>query len=242
VISVSEHARQDMIHLVGADPGKIVMTHEGFSPRFNRPTDKACADFRREQGMEGVPFCLFVGSMHRSKNVPILVDAVKRAKREIPDLKLVLAGARGDASVEIEQRIAMEGMTESVIRIGHVSDEAVPLWYASANVVLYPSLFEGFGLPILEAQGTRSPLVASNVASIPEVAGEGAVLLDPNDIEGWARAIVDVIRDESLRTRIISAGLRNLDRFDPEVVGRRVLDVYRAAVDDAASQERIRAK
>jgi len=234
VIAVSEHARQDMIDLVGADPAKIVMTHEGFSPRFNRPSDEACAAFRKAQGLEGVPFGLFVGTMHRSKNVAVLVDALALARRSLPELKLVLAGNDGDASAEIASHVASTGMSDSVIRVGHVPDEDVPLWYASANVVLYPSLFEGFGLPILEAQGTRSPLVASRVASIPEVAGEGAILLEPHDVEAWADAMVRVVRDESLRLGLVEAGVRNLERFDPILVGRRVLEVYRAAADRKA--------
>lgn len=238
VIAVSEHARQDMIRLVGADPAKVVMTHEGFSPRFNRPSEEACSAFRRARGLEGVPFALFVGTMHRSKNVAVLVDALAKARREIPELKLVLSGNDGDASKEIDSQVEANGLTDSVIRVGHVSDQDVPLWYASANVVVYPSLFEGFGLPILEAQGTRSPLVASNVASIPEVAGGGAILLDPNDVDAWAAAMVRVVRDEATRADLVEAGIRNLERFDPQVVGRRVLEVYRQAHRAARGQER----
>lgn len=235
VIAVSEDARQDMIRLVDADPSKIVMTHEGFSPRFNRPSEADCAVFLREKGLEGTPFGLFVGTLYKAKNVAFLVDVLARARREIPGLRLVVAGSDGDGSDEFSQRVAATGMADAVIRLGHISDAEVPLWYATAGAILYPSLFEGFGLPILEAQGTRTPIVASDLTSIPEVAGEGAVLLDPRDVEGWAAAWTSVLTDSVRREVLVTAGVRNLERFDPMVVGRRVLDVYRAAHDAAAA-------
>lgn len=229
VIAVSEDARQDMIRLVDADPSKIAMTHEGFSPRFQRPSDDACHAFRAARGLEGVPFGLFIGSLYKAKNVAFLVDVLARVRQESPAAKLVVAGADGDGTEEFHQRIAARGMADAVLRVGHVPDAEVPLWYATAGVVLYPSLFEGFGLPILEAQGTRTPIVASRLTSIPEVAGDGAVLLDPHDVEAWAAAWLRLERETTWRAGLVEAGVRNLERFDPQVVGRRVLDVYREA-------------
>ena len=232
VIAVSEHARQDLIQQVGADPDKIAMTHEGFSPRFLRPSHEACQAFRDKWGLGTTPFGLFVGTMHRSKNVAVLLDALVHARRTIPELRLVLAGQDGDASEGLRARIVELGLGDHVLRVGHVRDEDVPLWYASANVVLYPSLFEGFGLPILEAQGTGSPLVASNVTSIPEVAGDAAILLDPHDALAWGDAMVRLVRDPVARRVLVEAGERNLLRFDPKEVGQRVLRVYREAAGE----------
>ncbi|MCB9497255.1 MAG: glycosyltransferase family 4 protein [Fibrobacteria bacterium] len=231
VIAVSEDARQDMIRLVGADPSRIIMTHEGFSPRFQRPSEDACKAFREAKGLSDQRFGLFVGTLYKAKNVAFLVDVLARARQTIPDLKLVVAGHDGDGTEEFSRRISSTGVADSVLRVGHVPDEDVPLWYATADVILYPSLFEGFGLPILEAQGTRTPIIASNITSIPEVAGDGAILLDPHDVDGWADAWVRLVSDPSLRRIQVEAGERNLNRFDPDVVGLRVLDVYRSAFD-----------
>lgn len=236
VIAVSEDARKDMIHLVGADPARIVMTHEGFSPRFLPPSEAARAEFRAANGLAGVPFGLFVGTLYTAKNVAFLVDVLARARREIPELRLVVAGHDGDGAEEFARRVASTGMADAVMRVGHVPDADVPLWYATADVILYPSLFEGFGLPILEAQGTRTPMIASNITSIPEVAGDGAILLDPKDVDGWAKAWVRLQRDQAHRESLIEAGIRNLTRFDPDEVGRRVLDVYRAAAQAHAQE------
>ena len=180
------------------------------------------------------PYLLHVGDLHERRNLPMLVDAVLAARRHagVPAaLSLVLTGAdRGTGGV-LSGMAAAAGAPEAVTLLGAVSEERLRALYVHATALVYPSLYEGFGLPVLEAMATGTPVIASNAASIPEVLGDAGILLDPRDRPGWTRAITDLVNDDQTRARLRAAGLRRAADFTWERTARLTLDVYRQVVD-----------
>jgi glycosyltransferase involved in cell wall biosynthesis len=182
--------------------------------------------------LAGVPFVLAIGTEERRKNLPMLIAAFGQVAGDHPDLHLVLTGAPGDDSGAVDAAIATVSPSAAsrIRRLGFV-DEASKHWLLrSATVLAYPSLDEGFGFPVLEAQQAGTPVVASRVGSLPEVAGDGALLVEhaghAADPEPFAEAIARVLDDGALRLGLLAAGLRNAAHFDWERTADRLADLY----------------
>lgn len=177
-----------------------------------------------------VPFLLHVGDLHERRNLAMLVDAVLAARRHfgaLPAVSLVLAGTDRGVGAGLRALAAQAGAADAVIQLGTVSEPRLRALYRSAAALVYPSLYEGFGLPLIEAMASGTPVIASNVTSIPEVLGDAGLLLDPLDRECWTQAIVDVVNDEGRRARMRAAGLRRAAEFTWARTARLTLDVYR---------------
>lgn len=180
------------------------------------------------------PYLLHVGDLHERRNLAMLVEAVLAARRYCgarPALSLVLAGADlgvGDAVCAIAARA---GAADAVVRLGPVSEKQLRALYHSAIALAYPSLYEGFGLPLVEAMACGTPVLASNTASMPEVLGDAGILVDPADGQAWARAIIDVVNNEHTRGRLRTTGLRRAADFTWERTARLTLEVYRRILE-----------
>jgi glycosyltransferase involved in cell wall biosynthesis len=191
-----------------------------------------------------VPFLLHVGDLHERRNLAMLVDAVLAARRHfgalaphragvrgggpaLPAVSLVLAGTDRGVGAGLRALAAQAGAADAVIQLGTVSEQRLRRLYRSATALVYPSLYEGFGLPLIEAMASGTPVIASNVTSIPEVLGDAGLLLDPLDRECWTQAIVDIVNDEGRRARMRAAGLRRAAEFTWARTARLTLDVYR---------------
>ncbi len=162
------------------------------------------------------PFVLHVGDLHERRNIPTVIDAVIGARRHFggaAGVSLVLAGVDrgvGDAVCAIAARA---GVPEAVVKLGVVSEDLLVSLYRCATALVYPSLYEGFGLPVLEAMACGTPVIASRAASIPEVAGDAGILVDPLDVPAWTAAIVDVVNDQDRRADMRSKGLARAAEF-----------------------------
>jgi alpha-1,3-rhamnosyl/mannosyltransferase len=176
------------------------------------------------------PFLLHVGDLHERRNLMIVVDAVLEARRRfgsLPALSLVLAGVdlgTGDALCAVA---AAAGAPDAVIRLGRVGEDLLHALYRCATALVYPSRYEGFGFPVLEAMASGTAVIASRAASIPEVAGDAAILIDPDDTHGWAEAIARVVNDGELRRRMGADGVARAAEFTWTRTARATLDVYR---------------
>ena len=186
---------------------------------------------------EGVsqPYLLHVGDLHERRNLTMLADAVLTARRHVggvfPTLALVLAGADrgvGDAVLGIAARA---GAADAVVRLGPVSEKRLRTLYRGATALVYPSLYEGFGLPLVEAMACGTPVIASNTASMPEVLGDAGILVDPADGQAWTSAIIDVVNNERTRGRLRTAGLSRAAEFTWERTARLTLGVYRRVLE-----------
>jgi glycosyltransferase involved in cell wall biosynthesis len=177
------------------------------------------------------PFLLHVGVLEKRKNLPRLVEAFALAKQELAqDYRLVLVGQPGpkrdmDDSLLIKKTIHNLGLEQSVIMTGYISDEELPVFYQNANCYAFPSLYEGFGLPILEAFANDLPLVAANCASLPEIAGDAALFFDPYDIEDMAQQIVCAVNDDTARNRLVEAGRKRIREFSWETAAREIIEI-----------------
>jgi glycosyltransferase involved in cell wall biosynthesis len=179
------------------------------------------------------PFLLHVGDLHERRNLPMLVDALLEARRHFGGaaaLSLVLAGVDRGAGDGVCAMAAEAGAADAVIRLGVVEDERLQTLYHAATALVYPSFYEGFGLPVLEAMASGTPVIASRAASIPEVLGDAGILLPPTDSAAWTDAILRVMNDESLRTTMKAQGLARAAAFTWSRTARMTAEVYRQAV------------
>lgn len=186
-------------------------------------------DLARELG--GVPFVVAIGTEERRKNLPVLVEAFAEMASHRPDVRLVLAGATGDQSAAVDAALdALDTSAASrVLRLGVVDGTTKRWLLRHAAVLAYPSLDEGFGFPILEAQSAGVPVVASDVGSVAQVAGAGAVLVSEPGPEPFASALTSVLDGTTSRLGLITAGHENLGRFSWETTASRLVDLYRRA-------------
>ena len=178
------------------------------------------------------PFVLHVGDLHERRNLATVVDAVLAARRHFGNaqaVSLVLAGIDRGIGGGLCAIAAEADAPEAVVQLGPVSETLLLMLYKCAAALVYPSLYEGFGLPVLEAMACGTPVIASRAASIPEVVGNAGILLDPLDVRAWTDAIVNVVNDDDRRGQLRSAGLARASEFTWARTARLTLDVYRQA-------------
>ena len=171
---------------------------------------------------------LYVGSEYPRKNVPFLVEAVNQLKRKIPEIKFLKIGTpqAPGAREKLIELIEMLGLQEEVIFVGYVSENDIAKYYNAADLFVYPSLYEGFGMPPLEAMACGTPVVTSNVTSLPEVVADSAITIDPHDIDAFVNAMYDVLTDEKLREAMISRGLKRAQLFKWEKSAEEMRRIY----------------
>jgi glycosyltransferase involved in cell wall biosynthesis len=232
ILTISESTRQDVIHFLRVAPEKVEVIYCGVDEPFRPIEDpRVIANFRAERG---VPerFILYLGTLEPRKNVERLIEAYARLKRagEIPH-KLVLGGARGWLYDRIFARVHELGLEQDVLFTSYIPYQELPLWYNAADIFIYPSLYEGFGLPPLEAMACGTPVVTSSVSSLPEVAGTAAVMVDPLDVNAMAAAIARVLGESSLRERLKTEGPRQAARFSWAETAARTLDSYHTVLN-----------
>jgi len=182
------------------------------------------------------PFVLHVGDLHERRNLTFLLEALVAARWRLEGAgpSLVLVGVDRGVGAALAQRAAAAGMPEALVRLGPIADDELRPLYRAALALAYPSRYEGFGLPLLEAMASGTPVIASRAASIPEVVGDAGVLLDPDDAEGWTRAIVRVSSAPEVRARMREQGLARAAAFTWERAARLTAGVYRQVVDRAS--------
>jgi glycosyltransferase involved in cell wall biosynthesis len=232
VIAVSQRTASDAVRLLGVDPARIRVVHEAAAPGFApRPRDGLAALAQR-LGFDadpGRPYVLFVGTLEPRKNVPLLFEAFALLRREV-DAQLLLVGARGWLDEPIMAAHGRSGVGEAARFLGHLNEEDLALLYSHAGVFVLPSLYEGFGLPVLEAMACGAPVVCSNAGPLPEVAGDAAVLLKPEDPMAWAVALRDVLTQPRTADELRRRGFHRTHEFDWEKTAVATREVYREAL------------
>ncbi len=232
VITISESTRRDVIRLLGTPPDRIIRVYCGVDARFHPSQDsKELAEFRGAMDLPN-EFILYLGTIEPRKNLIRLIDAYAELRnRRATDLPLILAGGRGWGDDEILRHAGETGLGDAIRFPGFVPEDQIPLWYNAATIFAYPSEYEGFGLPPLEALACGTPVVASDRSSLPEVLGDSAVLVDPASVEAIADGIQRVLEDGALRSRLIDGGPRRAQGFSWERMAEETLAVYRSVID-----------
>jgi glycosyltransferase involved in cell wall biosynthesis len=227
VIAVSESTKRDLVKCYGLPPDRIDVVYNGVDAGFRpMPTDRVNAFRSREVLPER--FILFVGTLEPRKNVTRLIEAYARLPKGRPPL--VLVGSKGWLYDEIFARVEALGLQDEVRFAGYVPADALPYWYNAAELLAYPSLYEGFGLPPLEAMACGTPVVTSTASSLPEVVGNAGLLVDPTDVEALAAAMERVLSEPDLRRQMQAAGLARARHFSWETTARRTVETYRRAL------------
>ena len=214
VVTVSRFSKSEIVRHFGCDEGKIRITVEGWQHLARSPADAGILD---KHGLRQRRYVLAVSNPTPSKNFAQLVEAVKLL--DAPDFDVVVAGACDPAVFGNEARPG----AAFVKYVGYVSDGELRALYENAGVFVYPSLYEGFGIPVLEAMASMCPVISSNAASLPEVCGEAAIYVSPDDPPALAAAIVRVMSDERERERLARSGEQRIGSFSWEAAARSVL-------------------
>jgi glycosyltransferase involved in cell wall biosynthesis len=233
VIAISHATARDLRRLLGTSAAKIHVVHEGAND-LPIPTAEAIAALRARYALHR-PYALYVGTIQPRKNLARLISAYETlCRRGDADFDLVLAGSAGWLSQEILAQARQSDYAKHIHLTGYVEDADLPALMAGASLLAYASLYEGFGLPILEAQSLGVPVMSANNSSLPEVAGNAALYVDPTDVEAIAQAMLRLSQDEALRQQLIDAGYRNVQRFSWEKAAAETL----AVLEEAARQGR----
>ena len=211
---------------MGLPEGKITVTYPGLDPIFAKsPSPEECAALQKTFGL-GDKFILFVGQLHRRKNALGLIRAFQLLKEQgLLEHQLVLAGGEGDGSPEIRDYIHHRPRGEIIVT-GCIPDEAIRTLYHQAACLVYPSLYEGFGLPVLEAMACGCPVITSNVSSLPEVAGQAALLVDPLRVDDLALAINRLLGNPGLAQILKDRGRQQARNFSWEKTARETIEVF----------------
>lgn len=235
VIAVSRFTASESVALLGLAPERVEVVYHGVEPVF-RPLPRAMVEhFRHRQGLPE-QFVLFVGTLEPRKNLVRLVEAIAQLGRDA--VPLVLVGGAGWLYRELYSRIKALELERLVRWVGYVDRAELPLWYNSATVFAYPSLYEGFGLPVLEAQACGVPVVTSDCSSLPEAGGDAALLINPWDVQALADSIARLLRDVPLREELREKGLARAQSFNWPRTAHQTTHVYRQALTGARDEMR----
>lgn len=232
VVTDSENTRNDVICLLGADPERVEVVPGGVEPSF-KPVNNApkIAALRKRLGIGAAPFILSVGVIEPRKNLGLLIEAYRilRDRQKLPH-RLVIVGKRGWLWEDIERQAQRSPYHDDVQFVGHLPEEDLPAMYSAATAFAFPSLYEGFGLPPLEAMACGTPVVVSKTSSLPEVVGDAGLQVDPQDAEALAAALELLLLDEPLRADIRARGLERAASFTWKASAEKLLAVYQRVV------------
>ncbi len=231
LITVSDSTKHDAHELVGIPYERMHTVYTCIDERFSRVvTEEEIATFRMQQGLaEG--FILYLGTLEPRKNITTIIDAYARLRQHYNiQKKLVLAGGKGWLYDTIFEKVKQLDLVEDVLFPGFVADTEQALWYHAASAFVYPSLYEGFGIPVTEALACGVPVVTSNVSSLPEAGMDIALTVDPASIEALTEALHRVLTDEQLREQFRIAAPTVAQKFSAQRMAQQTIEVYEQAV------------
>jgi glycosyltransferase involved in cell wall biosynthesis len=236
IITISESTRRDSLRLLGIPPQKIFTTQLGVDPAYRPIRDSRLREEIRQK--YGLPenFILYVGLVEPRKNLPGLIQAYRSVVGQGVRHRLVIAGRFGWNYRQVLEEIDRLGLQDLVSFTGYVPRQDLPIVYNLASLFVYPTLYEGFGLPALEALACGTPVITSEVASLPEIMGEAGILIPPGDGQALSQAILSVLSDQALRERMKEKGPQQAAAFTWERTARQTLQVYHRILEHPAPE------
>jgi glycosyltransferase involved in cell wall biosynthesis len=229
VIAVSRSTAQDVLELLDADPAKVNVVYSAAAPDC-RPLSREEA--RRHRSLLGLPerYLLFVGTLEPRKNLPTLLEAFAPVWQRL-GIPLLIVGGKGWLYQELFDTRDRLGLGEAVGFMGAVPSGQLPYYYGCATCLVMPSLYEGFGLPALEAMACGTPVIVSNVSSLPEIVGDAGLTVDPTDVDGLTVALETILTDEALAARLGRLGRERAAQFSWQKTAEETMAVYRKAAE-----------
>ncbi len=226
ILADSEATRNDLLSIWQVPPEKVTVLYSGVHGRF-QPVDDVgqITAVRQKYSLHNWPYILSVGTLQPRKNYQMLIRAFAPLADKLPH-HLVISGGKGWLYDEMLAEVARQGLTGRVHFIGFVADADLPTLYSEADLFVFPSLYEGFGLPLLEAMGCGTAVITSNSSSLPEVAGDAAHQLPPQDQVAWSEAMDTLLSDSSQRSQMVQAGFEQVRRFSWQESAHQLLKIY----------------
>jgi glycosyltransferase involved in cell wall biosynthesis len=227
VLTISEHARRDIVRFLGVPEQRVDVTYPAAEERYRLLPEQDVEAFRMARGLPQT-FIFALGTLEPRKNLVGLLNAYARLNKPRPPL--YVAGGTGWRFSPIFDTVSQLHLGEDVHFLGYVPEDELPLWYNAARLFAFPSLYEGFGLPVLEAMACGTPVLTSTAASLPEVGGKAAILVSPQDIDRIAQEMERVLNDAQLRTEMRAAGRIQASRFSWRTMTDQTITTYTRAV------------
>jgi len=232
IITDSQYSKKDILKAFKVPVEKVKVVVLGVSKRFQPVREKG--EIERVKGKYNIQkrYLLYVGNFKPHKNIPFLVEAYQRLALTLREgHQLVLVGDGGSGAREVRKRLARMGLGSAVVVTGLVPFEDLPLLYSGAEIFVFPSLYEGFGLPVVEAMACGVPVVSSDAASLPEIIGDAGVLFSPNSVENLAEALTSLLLNPDKRKKLAEKGLNRSRLFRPgsqeKKIREIIMEVYR---------------
>jgi glycosyltransferase involved in cell wall biosynthesis len=231
IITISQDTKQDLIHFFGVREEKIDVIPIAADTRFRPVVDISRLALVRERYNLPEHFILYVGHLEPRKNLDRLVRAfVQLCAQDVTTHSLIILGKPSFGFESMLDRAKRSGFASRIVLTGYVEDEDMPAVYTLADALVFPSLHEGFGVPLLEAMACGVPIVTSNVSALPEIAGDAAILVDPYNVESIAGGIVQVLSDEGVRQRLVEKGFERVNLFSVEKSAAATVETYKKAL------------
>jgi glycosyltransferase involved in cell wall biosynthesis len=214
ILTVSEFSKQELVSYFGVDPHKITVTYNGLPPQFGFIEEQAITATLQTYGLAYKKYFLYVGTIEPRKNLEILLDAYQLLPEQVKrHYKLVIIGSLGWKFENFMEKAKTLISNKQLLMPGFISEQELPRFMAGAHCFLYPSLYEGFGIPPLEAMASHTPVITSNQTSLPEVVGQAGILLPPDDALAWKDAIVSLVDDPKSYRHYVQQGLQQSSLF-----------------------------
>ena len=226
LFTVSEHAKKEIVEHLGVEPTRVTVTYDACDVRFAPATEAELAAFRQRNGLPE-RYLFYLGTLEPRKNIPRLIDAYAQIAKET-GVPLLIGGGKGWLYEPILAQAERLHLGDQLRFVGYVPQAEQHLWYGAATAFVFPSLYEGFGMPPLEAMACGTPVIASNASCLPEIVGDAAVLVDPYDIDALADAMRRVLTDEGLRAEMRKNGIAQAAKFSWLETAQRTHAVYQA--------------
>jgi len=231
IIAISEHTKRDLVRHFNIDPKKTSVIYEGVTDDFKPTHSGASQNLVIKKYGVTVPFVMYVGQWRHHKNLIRLLEAFKIFKEKNSlSHKLVFVGKIDPAFPEIPAKIKELGLMDEVVLTDYVKDEDLPLFYAAADLFVFPSLYEGFGLPPLEAMASGTPVLAARASVLPEVLGRAAEFFNPLDEKDLAERMAGILKNANKQKNLSAAGLKHVKKFDWHKTAKETLAVYESAI------------
>lgn len=220
ITTISNYTKTDIINNFHIDEEKIITIYNGTNIKKNIDIN-SLEGFKNKYGIDGN--YIFTMSHHSHKNAELAISAFKKCKLLLNfKYKLVITGAKRGYKQKLQEMVELNEINKDVVFIDYIENEYLPLLYNQANLFLFPSLFEGFGLPVIEAMKMGCPVIASNCTSLPEVIGDGGLVLDVNNVELWAQTITTVLNNETIKENLIKKGYERAKLFNWEKTAQEI--------------------
>lgn len=224
IFTVSEHAKREIVTHLGVDADRVTVTYNACDARFVPVSESELAAFRQRHGLPA-RFLFYLGTLEPRKNIPRLLDAYAQVAKT-HDVPLLIGGGKGWLYEPILAQAERLQLGDKLKFVGYIPQEEQHLWYGAASAFVFPSLYEGFGMPPLEAMACGTPVITSNASCLPEIVGDAAIKVDPHDVDALAEAMRRVLDDADLRADLRQRGLAQAARFSWFETARRTQAVY----------------